>query len=237
MNGVLEILLALAVAGYVIFRQVRGEALRGKRLIVLPLVLAVIGVVTLSKNGVHPTGTDIACIAISAAIALGIGAGQGWSMILESRAGVLWGRMPLRGLWWWGALVASRLVMMVIAHGLDAQVAASTSTILLILGINRIGQALVIAPRAMARSIPFAPETDGSTFLSGSSPLAARLSRLVPPPPPPLDTDTRQAPVGQPPTWQQPPAWPAPPTAYPPMDHRDRREARRADRDRRHQRY
>jgi hypothetical protein len=174
MNGVLEILLALAVAGYVIFRQVQGEALRGKRLIVLPLVLAVIGVVTLSKNGVHPTGTGIA---ISAAIALGIGAGQGWSMILQSRAGALWGRMPLRGLWWWVALVASRLVMMAVAHGLDAQVAASTATILLILGINRVGQALVIAPRAMARSIPFAPEKDGSTFLSGPSPLAATLSR------------------------------------------------------------
>jgi hypothetical protein len=214
MNSVLEILLALAVAGYVIFRQVQGEALRGKRVVVLPLILAVIGVVTLTKNGVHPTGTDIACIAVGAAIALVIGAGQGWSMVLESRAGALWGRMPLRGLWWWAALIVSRVAMMVIAHGLDAKVAASTAPILLILGINRVGQALVIAPRAMARSIPFAPEKDGSTFMSGSSPLGARLGRLAPPPAPP-----------------------APPLDHYPMDHRDRRQARRADRDRRHHRY
>jgi len=46
-------------------------------------------------------------------------------------------------------------------------------------------------PRALRAGIPFAPEKDGSTFLSGSSPLAARLSRLVPPPLPPLDTDAR----------------------------------------------
>lgn len=39
-----------------IFRQVQGEALRGKKVVVLPLVLAVVGVVTLTKNGAHPTG-------------------------------------------------------------------------------------------------------------------------------------------------------------------------------------
>jgi hypothetical protein len=32
-------------------------------------------------------------------------------------------------------------------------------------GLNRVGQAAVIMPRAMRAGIPFAPEKDGRTFL------------------------------------------------------------------------
>jgi hypothetical protein len=231
MNSVLEVLLVLAVVAYVIMRQVRGAALQGKKLIVLPLVLTVVGILSLTKHGVHPTTTDIACMTISAAIAAGIGVGQGTSIRLESRQGALWARMPARGLWWWAALLASRLVMSLVAHGLDAKVAASTAPILMLLGINRVGQALVIAPRALSGSVPFAPEKDGSTFLSADSPLTAKLSRLVPPVPP-LDQDTWQAPTTPTaPTAAPAPAAPTAPAAVPPAsrerrERRDRREAR-----------
>jgi hypothetical protein len=227
MNSVLEVLLVVAVVAYVIMRQVRGEAMRGKKLIVLPLVLTVVGILSLTKHSVHPTATDITCMAVSAVIAAGIGVGQGTSMRLESRQGALWARMPARGLWWWPALLASRLVMSLVAHGLDAKVAASTAPILMLLGINRVGQALVIAPRALSGPVPFAPEKDGSTFLSADSPLTAKLSRLVPPVPP-LDQDTWQAPAPTTPT--APTAAPAPaaptaPAAVPPAS-RERRERR-----------
>ncbi|HZY75482.1 MAG TPA: hypothetical protein VFE40_04120 [Jatrophihabitantaceae bacterium] len=54
-----------------------------------------------------------------------------------------------------------------VADVAGAQVAASTSTILLLLGINRLAQAAVVLPRALAADIPFAPEKDGRTFLAG----------------------------------------------------------------------
>jgi hypothetical protein len=44
--------------------------------------------------------------------------------------------------------------------------AASAAAILFTLGINRLAQAAVIAPRALANGIPFAPEKDGKTFLA-----------------------------------------------------------------------
>jgi hypothetical protein len=226
MNSVLEVLLVVAVVAYVIMRQVRGEAMRGKKLIVLPLVLTVVGILSLTKHSVHPTATDITCMAVSAVIAAGIGVGQGTSMRLESRQGALWGRMPARGLWWWAALLASRLIMSLVAHGLDAKVAASTAPILMLLGVNRIGQALVIAPRALSGPVPFAPEKDGSTFLSGNSPLTAKLSRLVPPVPP-LDQDPDP---DQDPGHAPAPVAPAAATSFP----RERREraSRRESRDR-----
>jgi hypothetical protein len=77
--------------------------------------------------------------------------------------------MPLRGLWLWVALVAWRVLIVVLAARTGAHVAASTTPLLFTLGLNRLGQAAVIVPRAMRAGIPFAPEKDGSTFLGGGS--------------------------------------------------------------------
>jgi hypothetical protein len=165
----LDILAVVAIVGYVIGRQLLGEPLKGKRLILLPVILAVIGVTELAGHGHHPDATDIVMIVVGAVMAAGIGAAQGSMMRLESRAGGLWGQMPRRSLWLWLALVISHVVLAVVSAGLGAHVAASTAPLLLTLGVNRLAQAAVIAPRAMAAGIPFASEKDGSTFLAGVS--------------------------------------------------------------------
>jgi hypothetical protein len=74
--------------------------------------------------------------------------------------------MPLRGLWLWVALVAWRVLIMALAARTGGHVAASTTTLLFTLALNRLGQAAVIVPRAIRAGIPFAPEKDGSTFLA-----------------------------------------------------------------------
>jgi hypothetical protein len=167
MHAVLIGLAAVAIVAYVIGRQLIGEPMRGKRLIVLPAVLAVIGLIDLSHSGQHPRPVDIACIVVSGVIAAIIGLAQGRVMRLESRDGALWAQLPVKGLWLWVALVASRVAIIVVASGLHAHVAASTAPILLTLGINRLSQAAVIAARAFTAGIPFAPEKDGQIFLAG----------------------------------------------------------------------
>jgi hypothetical protein len=152
----------------VIIRQLMGEPLRGKRLILLPAILAIIGVIDLGQHGHHPGATDIVMIVIGAVIAALIGLGQGSMMRLESRNGALWGQMPVRSLWLWLGLVLSHGVLDLVSAGIGAHVAASTAPVLLTLGLNRLAQAAVVAPRALAAGIPFAPEKDGSTFLSGT---------------------------------------------------------------------
>jgi hypothetical protein len=139
----------------------------GKRLVVAPAVLTVIGIAELSGHGSHPGATDIVLLVVSAAIAITIGAGLGMMTRLERRDGHLWTQLPKRGLWLWGALLVSRLAMIGIAHGTGAHVAAGTSAILLMLGLNRAAQALVLVPRAITAGIPFAPEKDGRVFGAG----------------------------------------------------------------------
>ncbi|MFZ0186655.1 MAG: hypothetical protein WAL72_06905 [Streptosporangiaceae bacterium] len=161
----LEVLVVIGIIGFVIYQQVAGQPLQGKRVVVLPAVVTVIGFLDL--RGHHLGAADIAWLTVGAAGSLLIGLAFGLITRLESRDGVLWGKMPLRGLWLWVALVAWRVLIMVLAARTGAHVAASTTPLLFTLGLNRLGQGAVIVPRAMRAGIAFAPEKDGSTFLGG----------------------------------------------------------------------
>jgi hypothetical protein len=164
--SVLEVLAAIGIIGYIIFRQVQGEPLRGKRAVLLPVILTVIGFLNLRGEGAHLTGADIACLVIGTAGSAVIGLAFGAITRLRDQGGYLWAQLPLWGLWLWAALVAWRVLVMILATGMHAHVAASTATLLFSLGINRVAQAAVIVPRAMAMGVPFAPEKDGKSFMA-----------------------------------------------------------------------
>lgn len=163
--SVLTVLAVIGILIYVIARQLLGSALSGKRAVVLPVVLSVIGVVEIS--GSHPGATDIVLLVVSAAFAIAVGLGLGAMTRLERRDGYLWAQLPKSGLWLWGGLLAGRLLISGIGDVTGAHVAAGTTAILLMLGLNRAAQALVVVPRAIAAGIPFAPEKDGSVFGAG----------------------------------------------------------------------
>jgi hypothetical protein len=161
------VLVVVAIIGYVIGRQLMGEPLRGKRVVLLPAVLAVAGAADLGTHGRHVHPADVVCLVISGLIAVTIGLLQGRMIRLEPRNGALWGQMPVRGLWLWALLVGSRLIMTVIALAIGAKVAGSSAPIIMLLGINRLGQAAIVMRHPLATGIPFAPEKDGTSFLSG----------------------------------------------------------------------
>ena len=163
----LEILAAIAVIGFVIYQQVAGQRIQGKRLVVLPAVLTIIGFADL-HGARHLHTADYLWLTVGAIGSLLIGLAFGAITRLGSRDGVLWAQLPLRGLWLWAGLIAWRVLIMVIAARTGAHVAASTTPLLFTLGLNRLGQAAVVAPRAMLAGIPFAPEKDGRTFLAGA---------------------------------------------------------------------
>ena len=175
MSEVIRVLAVIAIIGYVIGRQLLGEPLRGKRVVLLPVILAVAGVVDLGQHGRHVEPADVIFLVISGLIAVTIGLLQGRMMRLEARNGALWGQMPVRGLWLWALLVGSRLIMTVMALAVGAKVAGSSAPIIMLLGINRLGQAAIVMRHALATGIPFAPEKDGMSFLSG--PIGGAASR------------------------------------------------------------
>ena len=166
MSGI-EILAVVGIIGYVIFRQLTGEALRGKRAVLLPAVLTVVGYGDLHGNGgARLSHADVACLVVGAAGSVLIGLAFGWITRLEERDGHLWARLPVWGLGLWAALIAWRVLVMAVAGAMHAHVAASSATLLFSLGVNRLAQAAVIVPRVMAMGVPFAPEKDGRVFLT-----------------------------------------------------------------------
>ena len=161
----LEVLAVIAIIGFVIYQQLAGQLLRGKRMVVLPAVVTVVGFLNLhAAKHIHPA--DIVWLTVGAIGSLLIGLAFGAITRLQERNGALWSQLPLRGLWLWVGLIAWRALIMVLAAKSGAHVAASTTPLLFTLGLNRLGQAAVVAARAMAAGIPFAPEKDGRTFLS-----------------------------------------------------------------------
>lgn len=163
----MSVLFALVVIGavvYVIGRQVVGSPVGGRRLILLPAVLTVVGIVELASSKSPVDATSVALLAVSAAIAIAIGAGLGAITRLERRNGHLWAQLPKRGLWLWGGLFLSRAALVGIANVSGAHLAASTAALLLVLGLSRAAQSLVVVPRAIAAGIPFAPERNGTVF-------------------------------------------------------------------------
>lgn len=169
MSDFVTIIAVIAIIAFVIGRQLMGEPLRGKRVVVLPVILTVIGLSDLGSKSQPVRPNDIAFLMIGGLLAAAIGVAQGSVVRLESRDGALWGQLPLKGLWLWALLIGSRLLVTGVADVAGAHVAGSISTILLMLGINRLAQAAVVLPRALSANIPFAPEKDGKTFLAGLS--------------------------------------------------------------------
>ena len=165
MSEILTVIAVIAIIAYVIGRQLLGEPLRGRRVVLLPVILTVIGAVNLG-GGRHLRSADVVCLLLGGLLVAGIGLAQGRMLHLDERDGALWGQMPVNGLWLWLLLVASRALMTVVAYGVDAKVAAASATILLMLGINRLAQAAAVLPRAMTAGIPFAPEKNGEVFLA-----------------------------------------------------------------------
>ena len=134
-----------------------------------PSCLTVIGYGDLHGNGgARLSHADVACLVVGAAGSVLIGLAFGWVTRLEERGGYLWAQLPVWGLWLWGALIVWRVLVMAVAGAAHAHVAASSATLLFSLGVNRLAQAAVIVPRAMAMGVPFAPEKDGQVFMADS---------------------------------------------------------------------
>lgn len=166
MSELVSVLVIAGVVVAVIISQVKGVTLTGRRMLVLPAILIGYGVVNLA--GMHGVGpVDIACIAVSATIGAVIGLGQGRVMHLESRGGGLWARLPLRGLWWWAALIGARIGMLAVAAALGAKAAGSADAVFLVLGINRLAQSAMIGLRASRAGLPLGGPAGWPAFPDG----------------------------------------------------------------------
>lgn len=155
-----NILLVLAIIGYVGVRQVRWTPLDETRLWRLPAILGIIGAVMLVRDGVLDSLStmDIAVAVIEVVVSVAIGAAMGRitrirplsapskGARLESSAGWL-------GLALWVLYIAARIGFGVWAGVSGSELGAATGLILVMVAVNRASSAAVLSLR-LARLHP-----------------------------------------------------------------------------------
>ncbi|HUA49876.1 MAG TPA: hypothetical protein VMA77_31885 [Solirubrobacteraceae bacterium] len=153
------ILLALAAIGYVMWSRMQGQPLQAKRLLVLPAVLVIVGLSDLTGKSSH-TAADVAFLLAGFALSALLGAARGTTIELFTRDGELWQRYRPITVALWLALIATKVILAVVAGAAGAPGGAGTNGLLLALGISLLAEAAVVGPRALASGVPFATQPD-----------------------------------------------------------------------------
>jgi FtsH-binding integral membrane protein len=157
MSNVLWIVVVAAILVVVIGRRLAGEPLKGRRVTILPLVLAVIGLYQVAQLP-HLTPADIGLIAAEGVIAVGLGLLRGSTIKVFVRDGHLWQRYSWATIGLWVASIVVRFGMSGGAVLLGADRNVMQTAILLTLGLTFAGEGAVIALRARALGAPYAPQ-------------------------------------------------------------------------------
>jgi hypothetical protein len=151
----ITVLLVLAGVLYVMWRRLRGESLQAKRLLALPIVFSVLGILDLTASGARRGPYSVAFLVAGSLISFVLGAARGASIELFSRGGHLWQRYRGVTVALWGAVIASKLVLALVAHLVGAP---AVTDLMLSLGLSLAGEAALVAPRALFTGVPFAPD-------------------------------------------------------------------------------
>lgn len=160
---VFEVVIALAVVGLVIVRQVQPRPVSARGLLLLPVILIVIGATEVTRaapRGQSLTGAQSAWLAADLAVSAVLGAARGFTVRLFEQAGELWRRGTKLTLMLWLATIAARLVISVVGshHGAGKVL---DDGLLLTLGVTLGAQYGVVMWRGARTGIPFAARYRG----------------------------------------------------------------------------
>ena len=159
MKAALYVLAGLAIVVFFVVRQRQSDRFR-ERSLLLPLALGIWGVVALADTTKHHAlgVASASLLLLSAAASAGFGVLRGRTIDLFEHAGELWERAS-----WttiavgWGGLVVTRIALIAIAAAVGATVAASPSSIPLMVAITLATQMIVVRQRARSSGVAIAP--------------------------------------------------------------------------------
>jgi hypothetical protein len=159
MRDALYVAGGLAIIAFFIVRQRRSDRFE-QRTLLIPAGLAVYGIVLLDRTSKqhHLTAASAVLLTVSAAASVGFGVFRGRTIELFERDGELWERASWASLGiGWGGLMAVRLCLIATAAAIGATLAASPTSIPLMLAITLAAQMLVVGERARASGATISP--------------------------------------------------------------------------------
>ncbi|RKR75543.1 hypothetical protein [Frondihabitans australicus] len=155
-----NIVIGIALVGFLAFRQMRWSYVDRSSLWRMPIILAVIGVVSIANmsKGLTITGVDIAFIGVELLISVGLGLVMGRITVFrratqaDSKGRLIQARTGGLGAALWLVLIAVRVGLDVAGGFMGAHLVTATGVILLTVAVNRAARALVLDAK-----IPAAP--------------------------------------------------------------------------------
>ena len=164
MRDALYVVIALAVVAFLVVRQRRSDRFR-ERSLLFPLALGVYGAVVLTQTSEHNSFTTASGLLLlsSAVASIAFGVIRGLTIELFMRGDELWERASWTTIGvGWGGLLVARLALIAVAAAIGAKVAASPTSIPLMLAVTLATQMLVVRERARASGAPIAPSRRAS---------------------------------------------------------------------------
>jgi hypothetical protein len=149
----------LAVVVFFIVRQRRSDRFR-ERSLLFPIGLGIYGAVLLTDTSKHHAISIASAVllVLSAVASIGFGVVRGRGIELFMRGGELWERASWTSIGvGWGGLLLTRVALIGVATAIGARVAASPTSIPLMLAITLGAQMIVVRQRAKATGVPVAP--------------------------------------------------------------------------------
>lgn len=165
----LYVLGGLAVIVFFIVRQRRSDRFR-ERSILFPIALGIYGVVLLTNTSKH-LSLNVASsvlLVLSGLASIGFGVIRGRTIELFVRGGELWERASWTTIGaGWGGLLVTRFALIGVAAAIGAKLAASPTSIPLMLAITLGTQMLVERQRARVVGVPMASSRRGRKSFRG----------------------------------------------------------------------
>ncbi|HEX3330254.1 MAG TPA: hypothetical protein VHS27_10050 [Gaiellales bacterium] len=159
MRDAIYVVGGLAIVAFFIARQRRSERFE-QRSLLIPAALAVYGLVLLDHTSSRDplTASSAVLLTLSAVASIVFGVFRGRTIELFVRDGELWERATWVNLGiGWGGLLIVRVVLIGTAAGIGATLAASPTSIPLMLAITLAAQMVVVADRARNTGAVIAP--------------------------------------------------------------------------------
>ncbi|GAB3989265.1 hypothetical protein GCM10029978_113910 [Actinoallomurus acanthiterrae] len=151
MSGPVEIILIIGAVGYILARRLLGEPAEAKRLLLLPAVLAAVGLTDLAKVPQSPV--SIGFLVGSTALSLVLGLLRGASIRVFAEDGIVHLRYTATTVVLWGINLAVRFGASVVLGVVDPTAEhAAGSGLMLTLGAGMVVEGLVVLSKAMRTS-------------------------------------------------------------------------------------
>jgi hypothetical protein len=158
-KDVLDIVVTLAVLAWVLYRQTVARPVTVRQLWVLPAILVVLGVISLSNvNHGHLSRTGVTYVAVDLVSSIALGAIRGCFIRVYSQNGVMWRQGSAVTIALWIVSIAVRLGIGLLAA--KAGVGnVSDAALEVAFGLSLAGQNAIVALRGQRQGLSFAEDS------------------------------------------------------------------------------